>query len=53
MGPRDHDRPGCGGRGVAGFPGSRRLHGVPTHKGDGRGYHEGVQSQRLWDGGGE
>ena len=69
--PRDDDRPGCGGRG---FSGSRRGHGRPSRKGDGRGYqgpgcgrgggaerscrggsggdHGGVQSQRLWDGGG-
>ena len=36
--PRDHDRPGCGGRGFAGFSGSRRGHGRPSRKGDGRGY---------------
>ena len=33
--PRGHDRPGCGGRG---FSGSRRGHGRPSRKGDGRGY---------------
>ena len=33
--PRDHDRPGCGGRG---FSGGRRGHGRPSRKGDGRGY---------------
>ena len=38
MRPRDHDRPGCGGRRFAGFSGSRRLHGRPSRKGDGRGY---------------
>ena len=36
--PRDHDRPGCGGRGFSGFSGSRRGHGRPSRKGDGRGY---------------
>ena len=34
--PRDHDRTGCGGRGVSG---GRRGHGRPSRKGDGRGYH--------------
>ena len=38
MRPRDHDRPGCGGRKFAGFLGSRRLHGRPSRKGHGRGY---------------
>ena len=37
MSARDYDRPGCGARSVAGFPGSRRLHGVPR-KCVGRGY---------------
>ena len=36
--PRDHDRPGCGGRGFSGFSGSRRGHGRPRRKDDGRGY---------------
>ena len=35
MSPRDHDRPGCGGRG---FSGGRRGHSRPSRKGDGRGY---------------
>ena len=38
---RDHDRPECGGRGFSGFSGfsgSRRGHGRPRRKGDGRGY---------------
>ena len=38
MWPRDHDRPGCGARSVAEFPGSRRLHGVPRRKCVGRVY---------------
>ena len=38
MRPRDHDRPGCGGRRFAGFSGSRRLHCRPSRKGDGREY---------------
>ena len=33
--PRNHDRPGCGGRGVSK---SRRGRGRPSRKGDGRGY---------------
>ena len=33
--PRDHDRPGCGGRG---FSGGRRGHGRPSRKGGGRRY---------------
>ena len=36
--PRDHDRPGCGARRVARFPGSRRLYGVPRWKCAGEGY---------------
>ena len=51
--PRDHDRPGCGGRG---FSGSRRGHGRPSRKGDGRGYQgpgcgRGGGTERLRRGG--
>ena len=38
VGPRDHDRPRCGGRGFLGFSGSRRGHGRASRGGDGRGY---------------
>ena len=38
VGPRDHGRPGCGGRGFLGFSGSRRWHGRASQEGDGRGY---------------
>ena len=38
VGPRDHDRPRCGGRGFLEFSGSRRGHGRASRGGDGRGY---------------
>ena len=38
VGPRDHNRPGCGGRGFLGFSGSRQGHGRASREDDGRGY---------------
>ena len=35
VGPRDHNRPRCGDRGVVGFSGGRRWDGRPSRKGDG------------------